>query len=335
LNIHIYLSYVTDKHTKSIYARMSYMCLCPFFGAKEKNMKIRTTVNLTEAHKARIVSRNEPFPQRICTFEISPEKAEIISRLKGVYKLESTLDGVIINATEDKYSNDSLQVEETYGYTPDWKVAQEKIKLMDILAEAYAAGTVSEGGNIDFALDIMAVAAARREIILENNLRIEADRARNEEAERPAKEARAKADAEAKTERERIEAEEKARIDAENRAKNKAIEADKKAWIEQNGSERLKKGYAMGYNCQKIYEIERAQSVLGIDYIRAPDAEEKDRSCPSLEALQEVERLKSVITKEAVVVWLRHGLSDEEEGCEAVKADPGTFSKHYFYKVGF
>ncbi len=298
-------------------------------------MKIKTVVNFSEPQKARIVSRNEPFPQRICTFEMSPEKAEIISRLKGSYNIESGLDGIVIQATEDRYSSDPLQVEETYGYSPNWGVVQEIIKLMDILAEAYAAGTVSEGGNIDFALDIMALALQRREAIQQNNEIVQADKARKEEEERPAKEAQARKEAQEKAEREQIEAQEKARIDAEERARNEVIKAEKKAWIEQNGSERLRMGYRAGYNCQKIYEIERAQSVLGSDYVRdSSEVEERDRSCPSLDAMQEVERLKSVIQKEAAVVWLPHGPDGTwDDGCEAVKADPGTFSKYWFYKV--
>ena len=301
-------------------------------------MKIQTIVNLTEAQKARIVSRNEQFPQRICTFEMSPEKAEIISRLKGTYRLESSLDGVVIQATDDQYSNQRLHVEEIKD--TNFHIAQETIMLQDVLAEAYASGTIKDGSNIDFALDIMAVAMGRREIIMENNLKIEADKARKEEEERPAREAQAKADAEARAERERIEAEEKARKEAEDRARNEATEAEKKAWIEEHGSERLQKGYAGGYRCQKLYEIERAQSILG-DYIRYfSDAEEKDRSCPSLEALQEVERIQTleipvtVTQKRAVVVWLPHGISGEDEtGCEAVKADPGKFSRYYFYRI--
>jgi hypothetical protein len=305
----------------------------PFFGAEEKNMKIRTIVNLTEAQKARIVSRNEPFPQRICTFEMSPEKAEIISRLKGNYKIESGLDGVVIQATDDQYSYGRLQVEEIKD--TNYKVAQEKIMLQDVLAEAYAAGTVTEGGNIDFALDIMALALQHREAILQHNEEVTAEKGRKEEEERPAKEAQARKEAQEKAERDRIEAEEKARKDAEDRARNETIESEKEAWIEENGSERLRKGYATGYNCTKIYEIERAQFILGSEYIRdSNEVEEKDRSCPSLEALQEVERLKQVIEKGAAIVWLPYGLSGEDEiGCEAVKADPGTFSRYWFYRV--
>jgi hypothetical protein len=288
-------------------------------------MKIRTTVNLTEAQKARIVSRNEPLPQRICTFDISPEKAEIISRLKGTYNVTMEVSReVMISATDEKYSSDPLQVVETYGYNPDWKVAQEKIKLMDILAEAYAAGTISEGGNIDFALDIMALALQRRDDFLQQNEEVQAEKARKEEAERHAKAAQAIKEAQEKAERDRIEAEEKARKDAED-----------KAWIDEHGSERLRKGYASGYRCLKLYETERAQSILGDDYVLdSKEVEEKDRSCPSLEALQEVERLKQVIEKGAAIVWLPQGISGEDEtGCEAVKVDPGTFSRHYFYRV--
>lgn len=300
-------------------------------------MKIRTIVNLTEAQKARIVSRNEPFPQRICTFEISPEKAEIISRLKGIYRLESSLDGVVIQATDEKYSSDSLQVEEIGGFIDlNWRsVVQETIRLKDILAEAYGVGTIKDGSNIDFALDIMAEAQKRRDDIEAHNEVVRAEKARKEEEERPVREAQKQREAEEKAAREKIEAEKKDISDAEEKARNEAIEAEKKAWIEENGSERLRKGYVMGYNCQKIYETERAQIVLGDEYVfDSNDVEEKDRSCPSLEALQEVERLKSVIKREAVIVWLPHGISGEDEsGCEAVKADPGTFSRHYFYKV--
>jgi len=308
-------------------------------------MKIRTIVNLTEAQKARIVSRNEPFPQRICTFEMSPEKAEIISRLKGSYKVTREIglgdpseDCVVIHATDDMYEYQRLGVEKTDGYDQNgnWRQEiQESIKLMDILAEACADGTIKEGSNIDFTLDFMESALQRREAILQQNEEVRAENARREELERPAKEAQARKEAQEKAERERIEAEKKARKDAEDRARNEATEAEKKAWIEEHGSERLQKGYAGGYRCQKLYEIERAQSILGSDYIRiSTDGEEKDRSCPSLEALQEVDRLRSVIEKGAAIVWLPHGISGEEEGgCEAVKADPGKFSQHYFYKV--
>jgi hypothetical protein len=321
------------------------------------DMKIQTIVNLTEAQKARIVSRNEQLPQRICTFEMSPEKAEIISRLRGNYMVtrepgENSIgsDIVMIIATDDQYSYQRLSVEEIKD--ANWQVAQQTIFLQDVLAEAYAAGTVAQGANIDFALNIMAEALKRREAIQENNKVIEAEKARKEEEDRPAREAQAKADAEAKAERERTEAEEKARQDEDNRVRKALIESEKKAWIEEHGSERLQKGYAMGYNCQKIYEIERAQSILGSDYIRI-SADEKVRSCPSLEALQEVERLNDV-TRPSLkissgstlqvpvnmgawgqqIVWLPHGPDGEDEtGCEAVKADPGTFSSHYFYRI--
>ena len=243
-------------------------------------MKIQTIVNLTEAQKARIVSRNESFPQRISTFDMSPEKAEIISRLKGTYKLESSLDGVIIRATDDMYDYQRLGVEKTDGYDQNgnWQEIQESIKLMDILAEAYATGTITQGANIDFALDIMAEAQRRREAIEENNKIVRAEIDRKEEEERPVREAQKKREAEEKEAREKAEAEKKAKSDAEEKARNEAIEAEKKAWIEEHGSERLRKGYAMGYNCQKIYEIERAQSVLGSEYVR--DSQEVDEKDP-------------------------------------------------------
>lgn len=303
-------------------------------------MKIRTIVNLTEAQKARIVSRNEQFPQRICTFEMSPEKAEIISRLNGNYKVTTAgignmmvSDEVMISATDDQYSYQRLHVEETKDANSH--VAQETIMLQDVLAEAYTSGTIKDGSNIDFALDIMAEAQKRREAILEINQAIQDEKIRKEEEEKPAREAQKKREAEQQAVREKVEIEKKAIADAEEKARNEAIEAEKKAWIEEHGSERLQKGHAGGYRCQKLYEIERAQSVLGSEYIRDDsDVDEKYRSCPSLEALQEVERLKGVIKKGAAIVWLPYGIDGEEEtGCEAVKADPGTYSKKYFFRT--
>jgi hypothetical protein len=298
------------------------------------DMKIKTIVNLSEAQKARIVSRKEQLPQRICTFELSPEKAEIISRLKGTYTVTGADADVLITAT---YSSENIQIDETYGYNQnqDWKVVQERIMLKDVLAEAYATGTIAEGANIDFALDLMQEAYSHRETIEKNNDAVRAERERKEEQERPAKEAREKAEKEAKAERDRIESQEAEKKKAEEKIRNDAIEAEKAAWIQQNGSERLKKGYEMGYNCQKLYATERAQSILGDGYQRKhEDADERDRSCPTLEALEEVERLKGIITKEAEIVWLPHGIDGQDEsGSEAVKADPGNYTQHYFYKV--
>jgi len=307
-------------------------------------MKIQTIVNLTEAQKARIVSRkNEQLPQRICTFDMSPEKAEIISRLSGEYKvtrpvgLGDPAEEVIVIVAVGEESYKRLSVEKVNGYdeTEYFKQIQDAVDLRDILAEAYATGTISEGANIDFALDIMAEADARRQTILENNKIVVADKARREEEERPAREAQKKREAEEEAARKNAEAEKEATAKAEAEVRNKEIEAEKKAWIEEHGSERLQKGHTMGYRCQKLYEIERAQFILGSEYVRdSKEVDEKDRSCPSLEALQEVERLKTVISNGAVIVWLPHGIDGEDEtGCEVVKADPGTFSQYYFYKV--
>lgn len=306
-------------------------------------MKIRTIVNLTEAQKARIVSRNEPFPQRICTFEISPEKAEIISRLSGKYTVtrevrlgDPALDCVVIIAVgEESYERLSVESVNGYGATNYFKQLQDRVELRNELAEAYATGTIKEGANIDFALDIMGEALMRRDAIEKNNKVVAAEKARKEVEEKPAREAQKQREAEEQLAREKVEAEKKAIADAEEKARNEAIEAEKRAWIGEHGSDRLQKGYALGYNCTKIYEIERAQSVLGSEYVRdSNECQEKDRSCPSLEALQEVERLKSVIGNKTKIVWLPCGISDEDEnGCEAVKADPGDFSRRYFYKI--
>jgi hypothetical protein len=98
-----------------------------------------------------------------------------------------------------------------------------------------------------------------------------------------------------KAERDRLIAEEKART-----------EAEKKKWINEHGSDYLRRATVLGYNCQRQYVTERA-ALEHPDYVVDFDdlASWESRSCPSVEALTEVEELiKKGI--EAQVVWLTH-----------------------------
>lgn len=100
--------------------------------------------------------------------------------------------------------------------------------------------------------------------------------------------------------------------------------ASQLAWIKEHGSERLIKSFDKGYKCKKLYLLERLKHDVG-NYVLDYDAkiERKGRSCPSMEALLEVERIEKIegIT-EAKVVWLPYGTAiedynDASEGIEA------------------
>jgi len=156
---------------------------------------------------------------------------------------------------------------------------------------------------------------------------------------------------EAEERRKREEAETKEAAEKEERREKEAkTQEEKIAWIEKNGSERLKKGVTLGYNCNKIYYTERGRSIIDTegyiyDYIYDYDniIYTKDRSCPSTKAIQEIERLQEIAGVAATIVWLPDGLEELEEEedrhyyneyphCEAIKVDiEGT--PGYWYKA--
>ncbi|OPY56067.1 MAG: hypothetical protein A4E49_00301 [Methanosaeta sp. PtaU1.Bin112] len=129
-------------------------------------------------------------------------------------------------------------------------------------------------------------------------------------------------------EAERQRAEERDEEDARRKAKDEAErqkqeayakdlvekETAKKAWIEANGSERLKLGVARGYNCEKLYTLELCDSLpenFALDYDNK--VRTKERSCPSLAALQlceELEKAELPFVAAITVVWLPCGLND-------------------------
>lgn len=80
--------------------------------------------------------------------------------------------------------------------------------------------------------------------------------------------------------------------------------AERLAWIEAHGSDYLQRAVKLGYNCQRQYVTERATLEFpgfALDFnLRA---EWQDRTCPSSEALDEVEKLIQQGHK-ALVVWL-------------------------------
>lgn len=82
-------------------------------------------------------------------------------------------------------------------------------------------------------------------------------------------------------------------------------EASKRTWIEAHGSDQLRRGYSREHTCTRLYVIERAA-------MEAPDftvdfydgAEWKDRSCPSVVALNEAEAAEKLNIGDVQIVWL-------------------------------
>lgn len=97
--------------------------------------------------------------------------------------------------------------------------------------------------------------------------------------------------------------------EARQEIKTERDKAEKATWIAEHGSDRLKRGFERGHDCQRLYVIERAA-------IEAPgwtvdfndDATWKDRSCPSTAALnlaEEAEELASrLASSQPKIVWL-------------------------------
>jgi hypothetical protein len=97
-------------------------------------------------------------------------------------------------------------------------------------------------------------------------------------------------------------------------AAKEAIKADRLAWIENHGSEHLKKAIAAGYNCQRKYVEERSAFEFPEFDLDFDDLlKHRSRSCPSLNALDWLDRLP-----QGQIVWVeeRHDRSDDDEDYE-------------------
>lgn len=90
-------------------------------------------------------------------------------------------------------------------------------------------------------------------------------------------------------------------------------EADKAEWIEAHSSEHLKRAHGGGYDAQRLYVTERADKEAPgfiVDFDGA--AEWKDRSCPSLEALDAEAEAEALRVGDGVkVVWLTNPAVNE------------------------
>lgn len=106
-----------------------------------------------------------------------------------------------------------------------------------------------------------------------------------------------------------------------------AILKERAAWIQEHGSDYLKKAVALGYNSQRHYVNERSTFELPGYVVDFDDkATWENRSAPSIEALEEEEKLRAAGYSQVKIVWLEHppykfvdDEDDEEwEKCEAV-----------------
>lgn len=130
-------------------------------------------------------------------------------------------------------------------------------------------------------------------------------------------------------------AERKARsetYDAEKKAEREARQAELKAmkttWIEQHGSEHLRRAcLAEGYDCQRLYVNERAAvEAPGFTPDISNTANWKDRSCPSVKALDALDVARKFDLGEPLIVWLTEEpnaksheyYEDDFRPCEAV-----------------
>lgn len=290
-----------------------------------KEMKLSIEVTFSESQKAQIVSRGEALRSRY-TFEMSRKYAATISKLAGHSRAYQVSDeGIEIIMLDELYVAEYLDVRARvyrHGIEQDF-------------CNAITDGSLQDGASCDAIMQkietLVAAKDAARETAIKRN---EAARLQKER-EKPARERAEKEEARKKAERDEANAAQ--RIADEKAAAEQ--QAEKVSWIRQHGSERLRKGIEQGYSCQKIYITERGSYELGEEYILDFYAElvTNKRSCPTLAALDEVERLsKAGIQSE--IKFMPYGFEFKEAEydcardtfpCEAVEV---ILLENYFYK---
>jgi hypothetical protein len=119
-------------------------------------------------------------------------------------------------------------------------------------------------------------------------------------------------------------------------AKKQAKEREKAEWIQAHGSQHLKEAFARGYDCQRLYITERVAQELPGYIVYQFDGRDvwelRDRSCPSQEALEEVERLEAQ-GFHPVVKWAKLAPGDEDDGGEAEIVYLEDFHGYEVYKI--
>ena len=119
-------------------------------------------------------------------------------------------------------------------------------------------------------------------------------------------------------------------------AKKQAEEREKAEWIQAHGSQHLREAFTRGYDCQRMYILERVVQELPGYIVYKFDGRDEwelyDRSCPSQEALEEVKRLEAQGYR-PVVKWAKLAPSDEDEGGEAEIVYIEDFHGYEVYKI--
>ncbi|MEQ6359441.1 hypothetical protein V7D15_06990 [Thermoanaerobacter thermohydrosulfuricus] len=110
---------------------------------------------------------------------------------------------------------------------------------------------------------------------------------------------------------------------------------EKKEWIEKYGSEYLRKAFSARFDCQRLYVQERAAKEFP-DFILDFDnqVEWKERSCPSVEALNEMLDLreKGYNAKVVWLTWIPADLVGEDEDCYEFEEKEAVVIENYLGK---
>jgi len=119
-------------------------------------------------------------------------------------------------------------------------------------------------------------------------------------------------------------------------AKKQAEEREKAEWIQIHGSQHLKEAFARGYDCQRLYILERVSQELPgyiVYQFDGRDAWElRDRACPSPEALEEVKRMEAQ-GFHPIVKWAKLAPSDEDDGGQAEIVYIEDYHGYEAYKI--
>lgn len=103
-------------------------------------------------------------------------------------------------------------------------------------------------------------------------------------------------------------------------------EASKAAWVQAHGSDHLKRACAGGYDCTRKYVKERAAfDAPGYTIDIEDDAKWKDRSCPSVAALDEEDAAKAFNLGDVQIVWLTEPAQDRKTTADDYYDDSYSF----------
>lgn len=104
-----------------------------------------------------------------------------------------------------------------------------------------------------------------------------------------------------------------------------SFERERRAWIEQHGSDRLRIAESRGYKINRLYALERASSEFPFAWVATGnEAEWRERTDPTLGALQLEEQLKAYMEQQALgygeprIVWLVEPPKSLEEALDEV-----------------